>query len=105
MSGSRDLDGNITFSFEPVTRRASELPNIGETLPEYSPQKAQLTVYWGDWAGIAKQVELVDTNTYVFTATEQLAIFGWTLTDVNIGVRQFSPYYGYGAEHRATLET
>ncbi len=105
LAGSRDGSNNITFSFRPTTRRVSELPNIGETPPEYSPRKALLTVYGGDWSWVAKQVELTDVDSYILTAADQVAIWGWTLTDVNIGVRQYSPYYGWGVENRATVET
>lgn len=103
LKATRNGVGDMTISFRVSIRRMEELPNVGESIPDYSPQLSRVRVYSGDWSTVRHEFVLTDATTYTYTATQQNADFGFLLDAANVGVAQYSPYYGYGVENRSTI--
>lgn len=103
LKATRNVGGDIMVSFDVSIRRMNELPNVGESIPDYSPQLCRLRFYSGDWNEVRREVILSSVYGYTYLAADQIAEYGFTLGAANVGVSQYSPFYGYGVENRDTI--
>lgn len=95
--------GDVSISMMLTTRRLQEFPNEGETPPEYVPIVLRINLYNSGW-GLVRSIDLTDQLTYNYTASAQIGDYGSAQSVLRIGVQQYSPNYGFGAENRVQLE-
>lgn len=96
--------GNITISWMLITRRFQEFPNEGETPPEYLPAVVRLNLYNATWT-LIRSIDFSDVLSFVYTASAQITDYGSAQSVLRIGVQQYSPNFGFGAENRVFLES